>query len=258
MVQVKLAPNHNAGTGEQYDLSEVGHTHPSHAHSHDTDLTGVSADDHHAQAHEAAHASGGADAFVSTEIIEAVVKRLQESAGPTTLLLGAVADGQHLQRSGTSIIGVAAPSAGMNTLRKTANQTINAGAGVFTDIADLTFPVVAGVDYAFEFYITFRSAATGTGWKAGVNCPAGTLDFWAGSDVIANGAAGVATHTERHNVVRDDMTQLTATITANVDLNVRIKGRYLCTADGTFAARFASELANTDIVVQKGSWGWWF
>ena len=146
----------------------------------------------------------------------------------------------------------------INTLRKTADQTINGGAGVFVDITGLTFSVVSGVDYAFDFYITFRSAATTTGWKAGVNCPAGTLDFWAGSDVIANGAAGVATHTERHNVTRDDMTLLTATITQAVDLNVRIRGRYLCTANGTFAARFANELANTDIVVQKGSWGMWF
>ena len=155
----------------------------------------------------------------------------------------------------------AAPPGGasINTLRKTANQTINAGAGVFVDITDLTFPVVSGTDYAFDFYITFQSAATTTGWKAGVNCPAGTLDFWAGSDVIANGAAGVATHTERHNTVRDDMTLLTATITQAVDLNVRIRGRYLCTANGTFAARFANELAsNTQIVVQKGSWGMWF
>ena len=152
-----------------------------------------------------------------------------------------------------------AGGAGPTTLKKTANQTINSGAGVFTDITDLTFPVVAGVDYAFEFYITFQSAATATGWRAGVNCPAGTLDFWAGSAVIANGAAGVATHTERHNTVRDDMTLLTTTITQAVDLNVRIKGRYLCTASGTFAARFANELAaNTQIVVHKGSWGMYF
>ena len=147
----------------------------------------------------------------------------------------------------------------VNTLRTTANQTINAGAEVFVDITGLTFSVVSGVDYAFDFYITFRSAATTTGWKASVNCPTGTLDFWAGSAVIANGETGVATHTERHNVIRDEMTQLTATINQAVDLNVRIRGRYLCTQNGTFAARFANELAaNTDIVVQKGSWGIWF
>ena len=148
---------------------------------------------------------------------------------------------------------------GMNMLKKTGNQIINAGAGVFTDITDLTFPVVSGLDYAFHYYVTFQSAATTTGWKAGVNCPAGPLDFWMQSDVIANGAAGVATHTERHNTVRDDMTQLTSTIAAAVDLAVRIEGRYRCTANGVFAPRFANELAsNTQLVVQQGSWGWWF
>ena len=85
------------------------------------------------------------------------------------------------------------------------------------------------------------------------------MDFWCQGATIANGAAGVATHTERHNVTRDDMTLLTTTIAQNVDLSVRIEGRYLCTANGTFAARFANELAaNTNIVVQKGSWGTWF
>lgn len=149
--------------------------------------------------------------------------------------------------------------AGMNLLKKTANQTINAGAATFVDIDDLTFPVVSGTDYAFHFYITFQSAATATGHKFGVNCPNGTLDFWAWGDVIANGAAGVATHTLRHNVVRDDMTLLATSITANVDLAVRIEGRYMCTQNGTFACRFANELAaNTQIVVQKGSWGYWF
>ena len=55
------------------------------------------------------------------------------------------------------------------------------------------------------------------------------------------------------------MTLLTATVTQAVDLAIRIEGRYKCTANGTFAARFANELAsNTQIVVQKGSWGWYF
>lgn len=148
---------------------------------------------------------------------------------------------------------------GITTLKKTADQTINAGAATFVDISGLTFPVVNGVDYAFSFYICFQSAFTTTGWKAGVNCPNGTLDFWADSQIIANGAAGVATHVRRHNVTRDDMTLLTATITAAVDLAIKINGRYKCTQDGTFAARFANELAaNTDLVVQKGSYGWYF
>jgi len=147
----------------------------------------------------------------------------------------------------------------MKTLRTTADQTINAGAGTFVDITGLTFTVVSGTDYAFHYYITFRSAQTTTGWKAGINHPGGTVDFWASSQTIANAAAGAATHTTRHNVVVDDMTLLTSTVTNNVDLAIIIEGRYKCTANGTFAARFANELAaNTDVVVQKGSWGWWF
>ena len=158
----------------------------------------------------------------------------------------------------TALHSHAGGGSGISMLKTTADQTINAGAGVFVDITDLTFAVVNGVDYAFHFYITFQSAATATGWKAGVNCPDGTLDFWAQSAIIANGAAGVATQTERHNTVRDDMTLLTTTVTAAVDLAIRIEGRYKCTQNGTFAARFANELANTNIVVQQGSWGFYF
>lgn len=147
----------------------------------------------------------------------------------------------------------------LNILRTTATQTINAGAATYTDVTSLTFPVTNGVSYAFYFYIVFQSAQLTTGWKASVNCPAGTLDFHHLNQIIANAAAGAATWTERHSVTRDDMTLLTSTITAGVDLINIIQGRYLCTANGTFAVRFANELvANTDIVIQIGSWGYYF
>jgi hypothetical protein len=55
--------------------------------------------------HESRHVSGGADALLSTDIIEAIVKRLQETSGPTTLALGAIANGEYLKRSGSSIVG---------------------------------------------------------------------------------------------------------------------------------------------------------
>ena len=57
------------------------------------------------QPHESTHVSGGSDAFLSTDILEAIVKRLQESGGPTTLAIGAVADGEYLRRSSSSIVG---------------------------------------------------------------------------------------------------------------------------------------------------------
>jgi hypothetical protein len=154
----------------------------------------------------------------------------------------------------------AAPAGGgITTLRTTANQTINAGAAVFTDITGLTFTVVSGTDYAFKFYIVFQSAATTTGWKASVNHPGGTVDHFTTYQTVVNSATGATGWLQKHNTATDDMSLLTSTITAAVNLVCIIEGCYKCTANGTFAARFANELAaNTDIVVQKGSWGMWF
>lgn len=67
-------------------------------------LSGVTADQHHAQAHEAAHISAGVDPFLSTDLLEAIVKRIYTSTGPTTLTVGAIADGEFLKRSGSGII----------------------------------------------------------------------------------------------------------------------------------------------------------
>lgn len=61
-------------------------------------------------AHKDSHKSGGSDAFASTDLLEAVVKRLQTTTGPTTLTVGAVADGEFLKRSGSSIIGATVTS----------------------------------------------------------------------------------------------------------------------------------------------------
>lgn len=57
------------------------------------------------ESHKNRHVSGGSDAFASDDFLEAIVARLRESGGPTTLTLGTVADGQFLQRSGSSLVG---------------------------------------------------------------------------------------------------------------------------------------------------------
>lgn len=185
--------------------------------------------------------------------------------GATVIANGAV-DIAHLSAGGTPSSSTylrgdntwSTPAGGgISTLKKTATQTINGTA--FQDINDLTFSVVSGTNYAFKFYIVFRSAATATGFRFGLNCPTGTLDYFQTYQTIANSAtAGVATWLQRHDVTRDSMTALTATITAGVDLVCMIEGRYLCTQNGTFAARVASESANNDLVIQIGSWGTYF
>jgi hypothetical protein len=63
-------------------------------------------------AHKDTHVSGGSDAFASTDLLEALVKRVQVqgSGGPFDLDVGIVDDGQVLQRSGSSLIGVTIPT----------------------------------------------------------------------------------------------------------------------------------------------------
>jgi len=55
-------------------------------------------------AHKDTHTSGGTDEFTSTDLIEALVKRIREGSG-TDLLIGNIADQQFLARSGSDLIG---------------------------------------------------------------------------------------------------------------------------------------------------------
>ena len=68
-------------------------------------LSGLLADGQTPLAHKDTHKSGGGDAFVAADLLEAVVKRLRESGGPTDLTVGAVADGEYLKRSGSTVVG---------------------------------------------------------------------------------------------------------------------------------------------------------
>ena len=58
----------------------------------------------HDQAHKDMHKSGGGDAFASGDLLEAVVKRIQTTTGPTDLTVGAITDGEFLKRSGSAIV----------------------------------------------------------------------------------------------------------------------------------------------------------
>lgn len=58
--------------------------------------------------HRDRHISAGVDAFLSTDLLEAIVKRVRESGG-TTLLFGAIADNEIIQRSGTNLVGTPKP-----------------------------------------------------------------------------------------------------------------------------------------------------
>lgn len=152
----------------------------------------------------------------------------------------------------------ASSGGGMSTLRTTGDQIVNGTA--YRDITDLTFPVSSNTDYAFKFYIVFRST-TATGFKFAINGPASsTADYFMTYQTVANATtAGVATWLQGHWVTYDAMTATTASIAAGADLVCMIEGRVKVNGTaGTIAARVGSESANNDLVIQRGSWGFWF
>lgn len=55
--------------------------------------------------HKDQHITGGDDAFLSTDILDAIVSRLRTTTGPTNLPIGAWADGEFLKRSGATAVG---------------------------------------------------------------------------------------------------------------------------------------------------------
>lgn len=203
------------------------------------------------------HAGGGAHPDLATHNTLGLATQAELDAHTHT---GTYATAGHNHDASYAAEGhTHAGGSGPSTLKKTADQIINGTA--FQNVTDLTFAVSANTDYAFSFYIVFRSAATTTGFRFGVNGPAGgVVDYVLRYQTVANSAAaGVATYLDQHNVAYDSMTVTTATITAGVDLYAKIEGRIRVGGTaGTFAVRAASELANNDLVIQKGSWGIYF
>lgn len=144
--------NKTPGTDPEWDLwvekGDPGST------DHDT-LTNVTANQHHNENHRARHISGGADAFLTTDILEGIVKRISQTAGDTaTLLISDIPDGTFLKRSGTTVIGgaqsVGAASVGQAQLKTTTGDVV---------AADDTVVTLPGGTYGF-WAVTTANVAT--------------------------------------------------------------------------------------------------
>lgn len=127
--------------------------------------------------HKSTHVSGGTDAFTSTDIIEAVVKRLRESGG-TNLVLGSVTDGQYLRRSGNSIVGgnplatvsVSVKASGMQSIATAINTAVQFDQeewdtnNMHSNVSDNTrlyVPSGQGGLYLVQGQVAFDNNATG-------------------------------------------------------------------------------------------------
>jgi hypothetical protein len=126
----------------------------------------------------------------------------------------------------------------------------NAVANTIADVTGLSFSVTNGKTYYFQFIIWYTAAATTTGSRWGVNCSAGTA---ATLSLTSEYTLTTTTSTRNANIQAFD-SPAASNATSVVAMNkAMIEGIFTANADGTFIARFASEVANSAIVAKAGS-----
>ena len=147
--------------------------------------------------------------------------------------------------------GANASTTGLSTVVLASDVTNNnAVANTMQDVTGLSFPVLANKTYYFQFVIRYTAAATTTGSRWGVNCSAGT----ANDLTLVSEYTLTATTTTRNAQIQVFDSPATCNATSVVAKNLCLmEGTFTPTADGTFTARFASEVANSAITAKGGS-----
>lgn len=127
----------------------------------------------------------------------------------------------------------------------------NAVANTMQDVTGLSFSVLNGKLYEFEFNIEYTAAATSTGSRWGVNLSAGT----AANLSLTSEYSLTATTTTRNALIQalDSPAASNATSATTGNNWANIKGVIRATADATLTARFASEVAGSAITALAGS-----
>lgn len=132
-----------------------------------------------------------------------------------------------------------------------ASQTNNSNT-TLSDITSLTFPVVAGKNYFFEFTIRYQTAATTTGIALTAATPAGILTGLVQAVVAADGTAGGF---QGSVTASGDVVTTTTVAAANTDTVVKFSGIFNCTTSGNFIPQFRSSANGSAVQVSIGSAG---
>ncbi len=126
----------------------------------------------------------------------------------------------------------------------------NAVANSIADVTGLSFPVVNGTRYWFEFWIRYTSAAGTTGSRWSINGPSQ-------NELTYDSEYALTTTSKTFNVgniAYDVPAASNASSPQTTGGNLAwISGIIRPTADGTVIARFASEIASSAIVAKAGS-----
>lgn len=124
----------------------------------------------------------------------------------------------------------------------------NAVANTMQDVTGLSFPVVAGETYHFEFFIDYTAAATTTGSRWSINGPSASRLAYQSTYALTAASLTFG------NLSAYDQPAASNASSANTTGNLAwITGLITPSVDGNVIARFASEIANSAIVAKAGS-----
>lgn len=124
----------------------------------------------------------------------------------------------------------------------------NAVANTIADVTGLSFPVIAGQTYQFEFFIDYTAAATTTGSRWAINGPAMARQAYQSSYPLTVSSLSF------NNVAALDQPAAANASSANTTGNLAwLAGIITPAADGNVIARFASEIAGSAITAKAGS-----
>ncbi len=146
-------------------------------------------------------------------------------------------------------VGVATPS-GMTTVLLGSDVTNNnATANTIADVTGLSFSVLNGKTYLFEFDIIFTAAATTTGSRWSINGPTTTFLNYESIYALTSTSATFNAMLQAY----DNPSGANATSATTGNNWAKINGIIRPSADGTVIARFASEISSSAIVAKAGS-----
>lgn len=123
-------------------------------------------------------------------------------------------------------------------------------AGTASDVTGLSFPVVSGTTYAFDFGVVVRTAVQTCGPHLALNGPSFS-QFCA--YVQCPSSAG--THGDLNIIAYDVFDAVTQLPAANADYFAMIRGVITPSANGTLIVRLKSEVSGTAVTVRSGSYG---
>jgi hypothetical protein len=134
---------------------------------------------------------------------------------------------------------------------KTGEQTVTAVALV--NVTDLSFSLISGNTYYYEFYTLFATSITTTGLRLAVTYPAATLASYRAEIPVA--ADGVSGDFQGWGTASGDGIVGTGVQAINTAYLANLTGIILPSENGTLQLQFGSEIAASTVTVYRCSFG---